>query len=217
MTSLRVYLDFLSPYAYLAWTQLPALAARHGATLEPVPVLFGAMLDAFGTIGPAEIPIKRRYVYEDAVRKAKLLGVPFSVPPAHPFHPLLALRVATAAGADRAVVDALFSAAWGAAWGEGRPIDSAEGVREALVRAGLDASLVERANDHSTKAALAQATRAAIEGGVFGVPTVEVRGERFWGLDALPSLEAFLRGDDPITPELRARLEKTAIGVERKR
>jgi 2-hydroxychromene-2-carboxylate isomerase len=213
MTSLRVYVDFLSPYAYLAWTQLPALAARHGATLEPVPVLFGAMLDAFGTLGPAEVPIKRRYVYEDVVRKAKLLGVPLTVPPAHPFHPLSALRVATAAGADRAVIDALFSAAWG----QGRPIDSPEGVREALVRAGLDPSLVERASEHETKRALAEATRAAIERGVFGVPTVEVRGERFWGLDVLSSLKAFLRGDDPITPELRARLEKTAIGIERKR
>jgi 2-hydroxychromene-2-carboxylate isomerase len=213
MTTLRVHLDFLSPYAYLAWTQLPALAARHGAVLEPVPVLFGAMLDAFGTIGPAEVPIKRRYVYEDVIRKARLLGVPLSVPPAHPFHPILALRVATAARAERKVIDALF----GAAWGEGRSIEGPEAVREVLLREGLDPGLVDRASEHATKAALAEATRTAIEAGIFGVPTIEVAGERFWGLDSLPSLEAFLRGEDPITPELRALLQTTVVGIQRKR
>jgi 2-hydroxychromene-2-carboxylate isomerase len=43
----RFYFDYVSPNAYLAWTQLPALAERHGAVIEPVPVLFAGLLEAW--------------------------------------------------------------------------------------------------------------------------------------------------------------------------
>lgn len=52
---MKLYFDYISPSAYLAWTQLHALAARHGRELEPVPVLFAALLDAHRTRGPAEV------------------------------------------------------------------------------------------------------------------------------------------------------------------
>lgn len=215
---MRIYLDFISPYAYLAWTQIGALAARHGRTVEPVPVLFPAMLDAFGTIGPAEIPVKRTYLFKDVVRKAKLLGVPLVVPPAHPFVPLLPLRVATAAKADRVrVVDALFTAVWG----RGEAIDTKDDVARVLERASIDPELVAQAATHEVKRDLLRATQDAIAAGVFGVPMVEVPAaagaELFWGLDALPSLEAFLRGDDPLTPELRDQLARLPMGAQRKR
>src|ERR1700754_987264 len=92
---LRVYFDFISPYAYLAWTQLPGLAARHGCTIEPIPVLFAALLEHHGTRGPAEVPAKRRYLLVDVAPKARALGVPVGLPPHHPFNPLLALRLAS--------------------------------------------------------------------------------------------------------------------------
>lgn len=211
---MRIYLDVISPYAYLGWTQVRGIAARFGRTVEPVPVLFPAMLDAFGTIGPAEIPIKRAYVMKDIVRKAKLLDVPLEPPPVHPFVPLLPLRIATAAPPEQraAVLDALFDACWG----RGQAIDSPEAAKAALAAANLDVTLVDRASAHDAKAALIGNTRDAIEGGIFGVPTIDVDGERFWGVDALPSLEAFLRGEDPITPELVARFAAIPIGAARK-
>ena len=211
---MRIYLDVISPYAYLVWTQIRGIAGRFGRSVEPVPVLFPAMLDAFGTIGPAEVPVKRVYVMKDIVRKARLLGVPLDPPPAHPFVPLLPLRVAMAAAPDqRAIVlDALFDACWG----RGEAIDSPDAVGAALRARQLDEGLVARATTPEVKAALLTATRDAIERGIFGVPTVEVDGERFWGLDALPSLEAFLRGEDPITPELAARLSKIPVVAVRK-
>ena len=92
---LRFYFDYISPYAYLAWTQIHALAARHGRTVEPVPVLFAALLDANGQRGPAEIPRKRVYIFKDTLRTAHLLGVPLGGPKTHPFNPLLALRVSS--------------------------------------------------------------------------------------------------------------------------
>ncbi|HEY1548617.1 MAG TPA: 2-hydroxychromene-2-carboxylate isomerase [Kofleriaceae bacterium] len=189
MSSIDFYFDFVSPYAYLAWTQIHALAARHGRDVRPIPVLFAALLGNSGTLGPAEIPLKRAYLYKDTKRIAATFNVPFAPPPTHPFNPLLALRVA---GLDARTIDALFDAAW--AGGSG--IDSAERVA-AIVG---DDSLIARANEPAAKARLREATDAAIAAGVFGVPTMIADGELFWGCDSLPHLERFLDGNDPITP-----------------
>ncbi|HZY16508.1 MAG TPA: DsbA family protein, partial [Ramlibacter sp.] len=45
------------------------------------------------------------------------------------------------------------------------------------------------------KSELKANTDAAIAGGLFGVPTCEVDGRLFWGLDALPMLRDYLQGD----------------------
>ncbi|MFN9192308.1 MAG: DsbA family protein, partial [Pseudomonadota bacterium] len=42
---------------------------------------------------------------------------------------------------------------------------------------------------------LRAATEEAVARGVFGVPTFELGGRLFWGLDALPMLRAALAGD----------------------
>lgn len=58
--SLRFYFDYVSPNAYLAWTQLPRLIATHDVEIEPIPVLFAALLDTCGQKGPAEIPFAKK-------------------------------------------------------------------------------------------------------------------------------------------------------------
>src|ERR1700722_4526563 len=115
MKTITFYFDFISPYAYLAWTQVHALASRHDCEVVPKPILFAALLDANGQKGPAEIPNKRIYTFKDVVRSAARLGVPLAAPASHPFNPLLALRVASAeldARRRRALIDALFAATW---------------------------------------------------------------------------------------------------------
>src|SRR5687768_100271 len=110
------YFDFISPYAFIAWKALPAIAARHGRSIVPVPILFAALLNTHGQKGPAEIPAKRAYTFKDAYRKAARAGLTGVVPPpAHPFNPLLALRAASLPMADDArarLVDALYDAVW---------------------------------------------------------------------------------------------------------
>lgn len=195
---LLFHFDFISPYAFLAWTQIRGIAARSGRTVEPVPVLFAALLDAHGTKGPAEIPAKRRYLFKDIARKAHRLGVQgVRPPPAHPFRPLLALRIASLPNTldvRERVIDALYAAVWTKA----RAIDTAEGVSAILGEAGLDgAALVAAAQTTGAKARLREATDAAIRKGVFGVPTVLDGDEMFWGTDSLDDLAAHLRGELP--------------------
>ena len=56
--TIRIYLDYISPNAYLAWNQLPKLAEKYGFQIDAVPVLYAALLDASGTLGPGETPAK---------------------------------------------------------------------------------------------------------------------------------------------------------------
>jgi 2-hydroxychromene-2-carboxylate isomerase len=62
---IRFYFDYISPNAYLAWTQLPALAARNGCVIEPVPVLFAGLLEAHRQLGPAEVLPKMRWMWKN--------------------------------------------------------------------------------------------------------------------------------------------------------
>lgn len=211
---LRVLFDVISPYAYLGWHAIHEVAARHGRSVIAQPVLFAAMLDAWGQRGPAEIPPKRIYTFKHVVRLAHDHGVPIAPPPSHPFNPLLALRVATAAQADadaRAVIDALFAAVWGG----GPGVEDAALLAAWLDARGLDgARRVALAQTPEIKQRLREATEAAIGRGAFGVPSFEVDGELFWGQDSVVHVDAFLRGDDPV----RAVAERWAsIGATAKR
>src|SRR5262249_46355535 len=114
-SALRFYFDYISHNAYIAWTQIGTLAARHERALEPVPVLFAGLLNRHGQKGPAEIPAKGWWMTLDVLRKAARLGIPLRPPASHPFNPLLALRatyVPSDVGQQRRLIDALFRATW---------------------------------------------------------------------------------------------------------
>jgi 2-hydroxychromene-2-carboxylate isomerase len=195
---IRFYFDYVSPNAYLAWRRLPAIAAQHRVEIEPVPVLFAGLLEAHHQLGPAEVPAKLRWMFKNNLRKAALLGVPLNPPAFHPFNPLLALRVSSlplGAETKRVLIDALFAAVWS----RGLHVSEPEAVERVASEIGLDgAALLAQAGQAEHKAALRQQTDDAIHRGVFGVPTMEIGGELFWGYDDLPYLELFLQGKDPL-------------------
>jgi 2-hydroxychromene-2-carboxylate isomerase len=213
---IRFYFDFISPYAFLAWTQVHDLAARHGREVEPVPVLFAAMLDTWGHKGPAEIPPKRVYIFKDVLRTAHRLGVALTPPPAHPFNPLLALRVASLP-MDEPTRRALITALYRETWGGGRGVTDARVVAEVATSVGLDGERVVRAaQSPDAKERVRAQTAEAIAAGAFGVPSLVVDGELFWGLDAWPHIEARLRGDDPVDAVSLARWENLGAQSVRK-
>lgn len=197
----RIYLDYISNNAYLAWEELPKLAAKHGATYEPVPVLFAGLLEAHGTLGPAEIPAKRRWMGFNTMRKARLLGLPLERPAHHPFNPLLALRASSIAE-PAAKRDALVTALMRGVWTRSLHVSEPDVVARLADEVGLDGrALVARASEPDAKARLRQQTDDAIAAGVFGVPTMIVGDQLFWGYDDFPYLELYLAGKDPLRPE----------------
>lgn len=198
--TIRFYFDYESPNAYVAWTQLPKLAQRYGFAIDPVPILYAALLDAHGQLGPGESPAKGRWMSKNLARKAILLGVPLNPPAFLPFNPLLALRV-TLLTSDPGKRDALIDALFQAVWVRGLHVSETAVVESVANEIGLPgATLVAKASMPEVKNQLRSQTDAAIARGVFGVPSMEVGDELFWGYDDFPYLELFLAGKDPIDP-----------------
>lgn len=202
------YFDYLSPYAYLAWCCLPEVTEPRGVKIVPKPVLFAGLLNHWGQLGPAEVPPKGIHVARDTGRFAALRNVPLRSPRYHPFNPLLALRISLAevSGADQAeAITALFKAGWV----DDKDPGDQEDICNALNNAGLDGErLIASAREPLAKRSLRSETERAVDRGVFGVPTMLVEDELFWGLDQLPYLELFLDGKDPL-----AGVEKKGLGV----
>ena len=197
---IRFYFDYISTNAYIAWHALPEMARRHGATIEPVPVLFAGLLESTGLLGPAEVPIKARWMWRNNLRKAARLGLPLSPPAFHPFNPLLSLRISSLPMADEERTR-LISGLMAAVWVNGQHVSEPEVVAKVATDAGLDgAALVHAAQQPDAKARLRRQTDDAIAAGVFGVPSMAVGDEVFWGYDDFPYLDAFLAGADPLPP-----------------
>ena len=194
----RFYFDYVSPNAYLALTELPVLAARYQVAIDPVPVLFAGLLEAHGQLGPAEVAPKMRWMWRNVVRKAAQLRVPFRPPAFHPFNPLLALRVSSLvldlAGRWR-LIEALFQGVWVRGLHVSEP-SVVVALADEVGLAGVE--LLAQASGIDAKARLRAQTDDAVRRGVFGVPTVELEGELFWGFDDFPQLERALAGDDPL-------------------
>lgn len=206
---IEIFFDFISPYSYLACARIRELGARIGHEIEPRPVLFAAILNALGTKGPAEVPARRAYVVKDVLRAAHRAGVKLDLPPAHPFNPLPALRIA-AAETDRATLWRIIDAFFAATWTDGRGIDGADALVVALAAAGLDAgALIARSSLPEAKERLRKNTDEALARGAFGVPTMFVEGEMFFGFDSFGALESFVRGEDPVAKQ-KALLERWA-------
>ncbi len=210
MATLRFYFDYISTNAYLAWLQMPTIARRYGYVLEPVPVLFAGLLEAHGTSGPAETPAKALWMFKNNLRKAALSGVPLNPPAFHPFNPLLSLRV-TSLARDCDECDDLVTRLFEAVWVRGEHVSEPAVVEQAARDVGLDgAALVAEAGSAAAKERLRAQTDDAIARGVFGVPTMEVNGEIFWGYDDLPYLELFMAGEDPLARTSWGKADMTA-------
>ena len=196
MNHITFYYDPISPYAYLAFEQLPKALEGLSCSVTYTPILFAGLLKTYGQLGPAEIAPKRDWTYRQVLWQAKQLEVDFQMPAAHPFNPLPLLRLAVACGdengnTNRFVTQQIFNHVWhGGA-------DAAHGVRlEALTK--LLSNNV-KCNAETAKERLKANTDKALQAGVFGVPSFVVGDgatqKVFWGLDSLPMLREYLNGD----------------------
>ena len=191
MKHITFHLDFISPYAYLAFEQLPEALMGISYSVDYRPVLFAGMLKHHGQLGPAEIAPKRDWTYRQVMWLANRLQVPMRMPASHPFNPLPFLRLALACGAragdtNRYVCESIFKHVWTT----GADMNDSAHFEELLaqLKPGHDLQSID------VKNSLKANTEAAIGKGVFGVPAFEVDDKIFWGLDALPMLRDYLLG-----------------------
>jgi 2-hydroxychromene-2-carboxylate isomerase len=192
--TVEFYFDFGSPTAYLAFYRLRQLAGQYSAHIDYRPVLLGGLFKASGNHSPVAVPAKGRYMMaDDLPRFSERYGVPLTFNPFFPINTLQLMRGAIASeqlGCLEPYADTVYSAIWR----DGKNMGDAEVVETVLVQAGLPvAELLALAQDPDVKSALVKATEAAAERGLFGVPTLFVDGEMFFGQDRLDFVEERLR------------------------
>ena len=192
MKHLRFYFDPVSPFAYLAFERLPQALEGLSFSVDYQPVLFAGLLAHWGQKGPAEIEPKRAWTFRHVSWMADRLGIELHTPAQHPFNPLALLRLALACAPDgmtpsRNVCEQIFRHVW----------VGGEDATDPQRLAALTQRLAPRLDPHSdeVKLALKQSTAQAVAAGVFGVPSIEVDGRLFWGVDSLEMLGAYLGGD----------------------
>jgi 2-hydroxychromene-2-carboxylate isomerase len=191
MKHVTFYLDVVSPYAYLAFEQLPDALSGHSYAVSYKPVLLAALLKHHGQPSPADLPGKRAWIERHVRWLARQQAFDLQLPAQHPFSPLALLRLALACCdfgcPNRYVMETVFRHVW---QGGG---DAADPERWLALSERLAPK--RDVNDELARAQLRANTDDALALGVFGVPAFEVDGKLFFGLDALPLLKAYLAGD----------------------
>ncbi len=193
MKHLVFWFDPVSPYAYLAFEQLPQALEGLTYRVDYQPILFAGLLRQWGQKGPAEIEPKRAWTFRQVAWQAHRLGIPIATPAQHPFNPLALLRLLHAAAPEggtpnRWQCEQVLHHVW-----RGEGAEANDATRLVALRAAL--APMRDPDSDEVKQSLKDCTARALSLGIFGVPTVEVDGRLFWGLDALEMLAAYLKGD----------------------
>jgi 2-hydroxychromene-2-carboxylate isomerase len=189
------YVDFSSPYSYIASEWIEALAARHGRTVRWKAILLGVTFQAAELRSPVSHPIKREYSLLDFDRSARFAGVPFTLPATFPVPTQNAARVFWWLHES----DPPRAAAWGrhclrATFTRGDvDLSKVADLRAIAAEFGLDADEAEAVwSDPRWKARLKAVCEEAVAQGVFGAPFFVVDGEPFWGNDRRAQIERWL-------------------------
>jgi len=191
MKHITFYLDFISPYAYLAFERLPEALEGLSYSVRYKPVLLGALVRQHGGKAPAEIPPKRQWTYRHVLWLGQSLGVPLQMPAAHPYNPLPHLRLALATSGDGAISRYVAETIFREVWRGGA--DALDPARLAALTALL--APAREVDGDAVKAQLKANTAEAAAAGAFGAPSFVADGRLFWGLDSLPMLRASLQGE----------------------
>lgn len=183
---LEFFWDAVSPYTYLAATQMAHLREETGARIIWRPFFLGGVFKASGNQPPLQLPAKARYLPRDLQAWADFYQVPFTFPANFPTNTLLAMRMACLID-DPQQQEAFALALFETYWGRGEDIASEVKLGSLADQVGLDgAVLLAGAQTEEAKERLKRNTQEAVERGAFGAPTFFIGQEMFWGNDRLP-------------------------------
>lgn len=191
---MEFFFDVGSPTAYLAWTQLPKICARHEAELAYRPILLGGIFQATGNAAPGTVPAKGKYMNHDMKRFAARYGEPLNFNPFFPINTLFLMRVIT--GVQMRTPErlpGLLTGVFRRMWVEPKNLNDPEVAARTLDEAGFDPqSMLALSGEADVKARLRAATEEAVARGAYGAPTMYVGNEMFFGQDRLDFVEAEL-------------------------
>ena len=189
------FFDFGSPAAYLAWTQMPTIAAAAGASIVWRPMLLGGVFKAAGNASPISVAAKGKWMMADLARFAARYGVPLNFPASFPVNTLPLMRGAIGMQMRQpADFERYVKAVYEAIFGRGLAMGDPAVIAGVLTAAGLDAAAFEAMiADPAVKQGLIANTEEAVARGAFGAPTMFVGKQMHFGQDRLDFVAQALR------------------------
>jgi 2-hydroxychromene-2-carboxylate isomerase len=190
--TVEIFFDFLSPPSYLAWTQMPGVLERTGASAIWRPMFTLGLHELTGNRSPITVPNKGKWIMGDLQRYARRYGVTLNPNP-NGFVKILPSGRAAALAEREGVVEQLMAKAYPAMFVDGLDLADPAVLREIIASAGLDADrYLEAIATDEVKALLKNNTQEAADRGAFGAPTFFVGDEMFFGQDRLEFVEEAL-------------------------
>tara|TARA_R110002126_G_scaffold3111_20_gene17251 strand:+ start:4858 stop:5460 length:603 start_codon:yes stop_codon:yes gene_type:complete len=191
--TIELIFDFVSPNAYLIWSPLKNLAAKYGATIAVTPAFLGGMHKLTGNAPPfvrdAEVKGKNDYAMLEMNRFIKKHGLTkFRMNPKFPFNTITLQRMLVALEPEKQAgfIETLLPAIWE----QGLDVTDADTLRKILHNSGFDGqALLAMTQDPAIKQRLIDNTENAVERGAFGIPTMFVEGEIYFGKERLGQIE----------------------------
>lgn len=195
MATLEFFFDCSSPWTYLAFSQIEAVAKRTEAKLVRRPILVGGVFNAVNQSVYEQrsnpVPAKAKYHAKDLLDWARHYGIAINWPSVFPVKSVDAMRGAIVADA-RDKLPAYARRVFEAYWGEGQDISQEAVLKSIAGEAGLDPDAFwSQVKSDSIKARLKENTEDLIARGGFGSPTMFVEGnDMYFGNDRLELVEA---------------------------
>lgn len=198
--SVEFLFDFCSPNAFLAHKMLPHIAQSYAVTVTSRPVLLATVFKATNNQSPFEAFSENRrkstYLIHDLHRYARRRGLSFHMSPHFPLNTKFAMRGATYASGkswENQYLDAIFDAIWI----HGQKIGDLNVLMDVVQEHNLPTRKIREAIGSSEiKQKLKEQTKSAVRRGVFGVPSIFVGSEMFFGRNSLCNVELELSQPD---------------------
>jgi 2-hydroxychromene-2-carboxylate isomerase len=198
MATLEFFFDCSSPWTYLAFDRIEALAAETGATLVWKPILVGGV---FNAVNPSvyeqrakPVPAKARYYAKDLGDWVRRSGLRIGMPKPFPVNSVKAMRGAYVA-LDAGCIAPYARAVFETYWGDLRDISQDEVLADVVAQVGLDRDAFFAAiGTPACKERLRATTDELVARGGFGSPTMFVDGDdMYFGNDRLVLVREALR------------------------
>ncbi len=174
------FYDVVSPYSYLAATQVARLEAK--AEVHWRPFWLAGVMQATGNQPPFLVPARAQYMQRDLQRLAAFYGVQLVMPATFPFETLTAMRCLLTLPA--ALLPASSLALFEAVWVEGRDVADRQVLKDLF-----GAEVLDQAAASAGKFALKENSDEAVMRGAFGAPSFFLGDELYFGCDRLFLLE----------------------------
>ena len=194
--TVEFFVEFSSPYNYIAVNQIDEVATKNGVEAIWRPISLGHVWKSIeaNNVGPNSIPQKMDYINMDSGRSAKMAGLPMAKPAVFPVDAKLARLIFYRVSRKNTTLAKEFAKGVSRQlWAESKEITTPEHLMELAKSLGIsETDVMAAANDTDAKADVIAATTAAVESGCFGVPWFKVGTQVFWGADRIAHIDQYL-------------------------